>query len=230
MRARTFLYSSALLILLLTGCTVANPAKYYSRAEAKMPYDALIVPGMPYTDDGGVHIGLKARLVWAVHLYRKGVAKRLIMSGAAVYTPYSEARIMREYAVAMGVPREHIILDERAEHSTENMYFGYQMACAAGLKNVALASDEFQVKMLKPMRRRMKRELGVHIDFLPLVRDSVSDLFAATNPVFDPKVALVPDFVSIVERESFWRRFRGTLGRHIPWEDADQCSPAQAVR
>ncbi|MBK8226400.1 MAG: YdcF family protein [Flavobacteriales bacterium] len=230
MSSRTLLHSSALLILLLTGCTVANPARYYSRAEAKMPYDALIVPGMPYTDEGGVHIGLKARLVWAVHLYRKGFAKRLIMSGAAVYTPYSEARIMREYAVAMGVPREHIILDECAEHSTENMYYGYQMACAAGLRDVALASDEFQVKMLKPMRRRMKRELGVHIDLLPLVRDSVSDLFAATNPDFDPKVALVPDFVSIVERESFWRRFRGTLGRHIPWEDADQCTPAQAVR
>jgi len=230
MRVRTILHSSAVLVLLLTGCTIANPAKYYSRAEAKKPYDALIVPGMPYTDDGGVHIGLKARLVWAVHLYRTGFADRLIMSGAAVYTPYSEARIMREYAVAMGVPREHIILDERAEHSTENMYFGYQMACAAGLKNVALASDEFQVKMLKPMQRRMRRELGVHIDMLPLVRDSVSDLFAATNPVFDPKVALTPDFVSIVERESFWRRFRGTLGRHIPWEDADQCSPAQAGR
>lgn len=230
MSARTLLKITAVLVLLLTGCTVANPAKYYSRAETKKPYDALIVPGMPYTDDGGVHIGLKARLVWAVHLYRKGFTDRLIMSGSAVYTPYSEARIMREYAVAMGVPREHILLDERAEHSTENMYYGYQVACAAGLKNVALASDEFQVKMLKPMHRRMKRELGVHIELLPLVRDSVSELFAATNPVFDPKVALVTDFVSIVDRESFWRRWRGTLGRHIPWEDAEQCSPAQAVR
>ena len=45
MSARPFLHSTALLILLLTGCTVSNPAKYYSRAEAKKPYDALIVPG-----------------------------------------------------------------------------------------------------------------------------------------------------------------------------------------
>ena len=111
---------TAALLVLLSGCTISNPAKYYERAEAMKPYDAVIVPGMPYTDDGGVHIGLKARMVWAVHLYREGVAKRIIVSGSAVYSPYVEARIMREYAVAMGVPREHILLDEQAEPSTEN--------------------------------------------------------------------------------------------------------------
>ena len=137
---------------------------------------------------------------------------------------------MREYAAAMGVPREHILLDERAEHSTENLYYGYQVACAAGLKNVALASDEFQVKMLKPMQRRMKRDLDVSIDLIPLVRDSVSELFAATDPVIDPTVAIDPAFRSILERESFWRRWRGTLGRHIPWEDDEQCSPLRARR
>jgi hypothetical protein len=218
------------MLALLSGCTISNPAKYYARAEAKKPYDAVIVPGMPYTDEGGVHIGLKARMVWAVHLYRQGVTRRIIVSGAAVYSPYVEARIMREYAAAMGVPREHILLDERAEHSTENLYYGYQVACAAGLKNVALASDEFQVKMLKPMQRRMKRDLDVSIDLIPLVRDSVSELFAATDPVIDPTVAIDPAFRSILERESFWRRWRGTLGRHIPWEDDEQCSPLRARR
>lgn len=216
------------LLALLTGCTISNPARYYARAEERKPYDAVIVPGMPYTEEGGVHIGLKARMVWAVHLYRQGIAKRIIMSGSAVYSPYVEARIMREYAVAMGVPREHILLDERAEHSTENLYYGYQVACAAGMSHVALASDQFQTKMLKPMRRRMNRRLDVQIDLIPLVREQVSELFAATNPVIDPTVALNPAFVSIMERESFWRRWRGTLGRHIPWEDREQCSPAQA--
>ena len=219
---------TAALLVLLSGCAISNPAKYYERAEAMKPYDAVIVPGMPYTDDAGVHIGLKARMVWAVHLYRQGVAKRIIVSGSAVYSPYVEARIMREYAVAMGVPREHILLDERAEHSTENLYYGYQVACAAGMSHVALASDQFQTKMLKPMLRAMNRRLGVRIDLIPLVRQEVSELFAATNPVIDPTVALEPDFVSITERESFWRRWRGTLGRHIPWEDGDQCSPARA--
>ena len=36
------------------------------------------------------------------------------MSGAAVYSPWVESKVMREYAVALGVPREDVLIDDRA--------------------------------------------------------------------------------------------------------------------
>ena len=58
-----------------------------------------------------------ARVVWAVYLHRIGVTRRIIMSGSAVYSPWVEAKVMREYAVALGVPREDVLIEDRAEHS-----------------------------------------------------------------------------------------------------------------
>lgn len=202
----------------IQACTIRHPEKYFEKAYANKPYDAVIVPGTPYRTTGWDE-ATHARVVWAVYLHRIGVTRRIIMSGSAVYSPWVEAKVMREYAVALGVPRGDVLIEDRAEHSTENLFYGYRVAQHAGLTNVALASDGFQVKMLKSFNRRMKRRLGARIDLIPLVRDSVHHLFVLPSPVIDPSVAHVDTFVSIVDRQSWWYRLRGTLGKHVDWEE-----------
>lgn len=203
---------------MISACTIRHPEKYFAKAYAKRPYDAVIVPGTPYQVTGWDD-ATHARVIWAVYLYKIGVTRKIIMSGAAVYSPWVESKVMREYAVALGVPREDVLVEDRAEHSTENLYYGYKVAQRAGLTKVALASDEFQTKMLKSFNRRMKRRLDAHIDLIPLVRDSVDHLYAMPSPQIDPSVAHVDTFVSIMERQSFWYRFSGTLGKNIDWEE-----------
>lgn len=203
---------------LLAGCVIRHPERYLVKARAQAPFEAVIVPGMPY--DGGLPDPVRARLVWAVYLYRTGMTQRLIMSGAAVYTPWVEAEILREYAVAMGVPREDVLVDDRAEHSTENLFYGYKVARRAGLERVAVASDEFQTGMLKVFSRRMARKLKTpRIALIPLVRDSVSAEFLRPLPPIDASVAHVDSFVSIMDRQSFWKRARGALGKNINWRE-----------
>ncbi|MFZ1689138.1 MAG: YdcF family protein [Flavobacteriales bacterium] len=204
------------LLLLLAGCSINNPLKYYAAAQARKPYDAVIVPGVPYD---GVYWDpiMKGRVHWAVLLYKKGLTKNIIFSGAAVYTPYVEAEVMSLYAQQLGVPKEHCLLDPRAEHSTENLFYGWKVARDKGFTKVGLATDPFQAKMTRSFAKKMHRKLGADLDLIPIVSDTL-DMFSLITPTIDPTTARVDSFISIYDREGFWKRFRGTLGKNVDWK------------
>ncbi len=204
------------LALLLGGCTISNPLKYYSKAYKERPYDVVIVPGIPF-ENGTWGRTMQGRLLWAVYLYEQGVTKNIITSGSAVYSPYVEGEIMRKYVIAMGVPAENVFAEPRAEHSTENLFYGWKLARSLNFKQIGLATDRFQSKMLKKFNRKMHRRLGSTVDIIPMVEDTVGTL-DQTTPTIDPSSAFVKDFVPITERESRWKRFRGTLGYHLDWK------------
>lgn len=206
------------LVFLLSGCVITNPAKYYATAEAKKPYDAVIVPGVPFNGTAWDST-MKLRVHWAVHLYEQGITRNIIFSGGAVYTPYVEANIMSLYAQQLGVPAEHCHLDPLAEHSTENWFYGWRKGRELGFVRMALATDIFQSKMTKSFGRKMKRKLGAVIDIIPVMWDTRKGPLNLSDPTIDPSSALVTGtFVSILEREKFWKRFRGTLGKNVDWE------------
>ncbi|MCA9570468.1 MAG: hypothetical protein KC656_21645 [Myxococcales bacterium] len=53
--------------------------------------DAVIVPGCPNLTDGRASECQWRRAAWGAELYRTGVARNLIASGAAAHTPFVEA-------------------------------------------------------------------------------------------------------------------------------------------
>ena len=204
-------------MLALTGCTIANPLKYYTKALEKKPFDAIIVPGTPFVD-GKWDRTTQGRMLWAKHLYDSGVTKNIICSGSDVYSPYKEGEIMRLYAVEMGIPATNVFAETQAEHSTENLFYGYKLARAQGFEKVAFASDVFQSKLLKRFVRKMHRKLDADITVIPMLEDTIAGMDQST-PQIDPSSAYTSDFVSIVERESKWKRFMGTLGKNVEWEE-----------
>src|SRR4051812_44313645 len=87
------------------GCLLFKPSarKMTRRAlKAHSSYDVIIVPGIQFVEPSWDRT-LQLRLIWAKHLYDRGIAKNIITSGSSVYTPYVEAQVMAEYLVAMGV-------------------------------------------------------------------------------------------------------------------------------
>ena len=68
------------------------------------------------------------RVPKAVELYRAGLARKIVVSGAPVWdTPYgrlSEADAMAACAISLGVPEEDIIRDNLATTTVENMICG----------------------------------------------------------------------------------------------------------
>jgi uncharacterized SAM-binding protein YcdF (DUF218 family) len=174
-------------------------------------YDVIIVPGYPFEAPAWDRI-LQARILWAVHLYKIGATKNIMMSGAANYSPYVEAEIMALYAESLGVPKEHIILETKAEHSTENLWYGYQLAKELGYKNVALASDPFQTKLLMSYGHRRTPE----VNFLPVIFDTLKT-FPSDTPSIDYQKIRVDTFVHISKKYSKWKRIKGTLGYNIEY-------------
>lgn len=193
-----------------------RPARLYNNAvNEKRTFDALIVPGVPFESERWDTV-MKGRVLWSYILYRNGMVRNIIYSGSAVYTPYYESKIMGLYAQQLGIPKEHIFYDTAAEHSTENVFYSYEIARRQGFKSVALGTDPFQSSLLKKFTRK---RFGTVIYHLPFVIDSLK-IINHLNPTIDPSSAqYIGSFTPLPEREKSWKRFRGTMGKFIPWED-----------
>ena len=140
------------LLLSLCACTITNPQKYFDAAQVKKPYDAVIVPGVPFNGTSWDST-MKLRVHWAVHLYKEGIARNIIFSGGAVYTPYVEAEIMSLYAQELGVPKEHCFIDPLAEHSTENIFYGWKKGRELGFTPHSLGHRCFPEQDDKVLRQ-----------------------------------------------------------------------------
>jgi hypothetical protein len=199
--------------LLLTHCSFQRQArKLYTEAGREKPFDVVIVPGVPYEKERTTRV-MDMRIFWAKHLYDSGYTRNIIFSGSSVYSHFVEGKAMKMIADSLGIPPEHTFAETKAEHSTENIYYSWKLAKELGFQKIALATDPFQSAMLKSFIRKY----CPGVKSVPVVTDILS-LEGKTLPVVDTTSLYVADFVSIMERESFWKRFRGTMGKRIKEE------------
>jgi hypothetical protein len=209
-RLFTYLILVTVVSFVLSACTFSRYAKKrYEHVSRTRPYDAIIVPGLPYDKEKTSSV-MKMRMFWAKHLYDSGFAKNIIFSGGAVYTPFVESIAMKVMADSLGIPSNHTFSETKAEHSTENVYYSWKMAKRLGFKKIALATDPFQSSMLRGFVR--KHTPGVEI--IPIVYSKI-DLKDQELPIIDTTSSYREDFVSIKEREGFFERIRGTMGKRI---------------
>jgi uncharacterized SAM-binding protein YcdF (DUF218 family) len=185
--------------------------RMYKRWAANKSYDMIIVPGIPLEDSLVWSRIMRGRVYWAKFLYDKGIARNVMFSGSAVYTPYYEGKVMALYGEAIGIPKEHIYDELLAEHSTENLYYSYKKSKQLGFKTIALASDPYQSKQLRSFAHlRLSKKIGIIpfvVDTLLLIEPQMQ------NPVIDYKQAKFNgNFIPLPKRQSKWKRLKGTIG------------------
>jgi len=185
----------------------------------KYTYDVIIVPGVPYYPDS-VSMILQARIQWSVYLYKAGITRNIIYSGADVYTPYVEGKIMSMIAQQNGIPESAIYVDTLAEHGVENLYYGYKLAYQSGFKKIALATDPFQESLLELFIGTLERKFKIKggLELLTLEPDDMKDTYLNLSNIPD-SLAYASHHVSILNRKSSKERFRGSLGYNINWND-----------
>ncbi len=200
-------------ISILSSCSfTSRSTRHLLRDATETKYDIIVVPGVPL-ENGKWSRVMKARIYWAKYLFDKGIAKNIMFSGNAVYTPYIEAEVMALYAEAIGVPRKNIYTEKKAEHSTENIYYSYKKAKQLGFESIALASDPFQTKMLKKFSRT---NVSKDVKLIPIVYDTLKAMEPAMiDPIIDIRSTYVKNFISLPDRESFWKRLQGTMGTKV---------------
>jgi len=200
-------------ILGLNACSFsAKTTERYLQKARSTSYDMIAVPGVPFTETGWDST-MKARVYWSKYLFDKGIAKNVMYSGSSVYSPYYEGEIMAMYAIVIGIPKENVYTETKAEHSTENLYYVYLKATKLGFTHIALATDPFQAKQLKRFARvKINKNVGI----IPIVFDTLRAMQPyMIDPQIDHKQAYNSNFIPLRSRESFWKRFKGTMGKNI---------------
>lgn len=200
-------------LLLFSSCSFSPKTtnRYLQKAKSKN-YDIIVVPGVPFTEKGWDST-MKARVYWSKYLFEQGIAKNIIYSGSSVYSPYYEGEIMALYAIAIGIPEKNVFSEIKAEHSTENLYYSYYKSKKLGFSSVALATDPFQAKQL---RRYARVKVDESVGIIPIVFDTLKMMQPyMINPEINYRQAFNKYFVPITSRESFWKRFRGTMGKNV---------------
>ena len=193
-----------------------SPTRLLAEAISKEPYDAIIVPGYPYTGER-FNKRANARVLWSYYLVEQGVARHVIYTGSAVYTEYTEAKIMALYGECLGIPSNQILLEEQAEFSAENLYYSVRLAKQNGFKRIALATDERQTAKLIHFINKYRLE----VDLIPIVDQCIMEAQQYFGHV-DPGLAQVGDFVSIIERYSMLDRLRGNRGKRVDFATIQQ--------
>lgn len=191
----------------------ARQNKHYKSVEKIKPIDVIIVPGLPLYK-GQWDTLLKARIIWSDFLYKKGITNNILYSGNAVYTPWQEGPSMALYATQLGIKAEHILIDTLAEHSTENLFYGYQLAKQKGFKTIAVATDPFQCAMLQKFAKKNIKE---EIYFLPIIYDSIRNEMKIELAI-DTNSTKVLHFIPLEARQNYKERLNGTRGMHIKKE------------
>lgn len=198
-------------LLILIIISLSSCSKFaYKLATKYAPYDAIIVPGVPFYGEEWEDV-MKMRVYWSYLLYQRGVTRNIIYSGSAVYSPFYEAEIMKLYAIKLGIPEALIFTDTIAEHSTENIWYSYKLAEKNEFEKVALATDPIQNFMV----RKFKRDHNLNVRAIPVIFEEVDSFMTLKSPEIDPSSAFVKNFKSIVERESKCKQIKGTLGLNI---------------
>jgi len=73
-------------------------------------------------ESGKAGQGYEERVGYAVELYKKGYAPRMIFSSGYSYF-YNETLLMKALAIELGVPKSDIILEGKAKNTYENVVF-----------------------------------------------------------------------------------------------------------
>lgn len=74
-------------------------------------YDCILVLGCSVYANGKPSPALRERLDKAIEIYKEGKAKKILMSGDHSGQYYNEVKVMKNYAVANGVPSQDVFLD-----------------------------------------------------------------------------------------------------------------------
>jgi uncharacterized SAM-binding protein YcdF (DUF218 family) len=133
------------------------------------PYDAIVVLGgalqpPPHHPAAEIELNDAAdRVLHAARLWHRGVAPVIVASGGPAPRPdqdlrYPEAEAMREVLVALGVPRQAVVVEGRSANTRENVRF--TAALLGGARKVALVTSA--VHMPRALREARAARLDAH--------------------------------------------------------------------
>jgi len=107
--------------------------------------DAIIVFAGGVGESGKAGQGYEERVEYAVELYKKGFAKKIIFSSGYKYA-IKEAQIMKALAVSLGISGDSILLEEKAKNTYENVKYTAKMLDDYNWNSALLVTSPYHTK------------------------------------------------------------------------------------
>lgn len=152
MNKRIYIILIILAVLILIGSGIIFGINAYVKISSKDRimeidnvkednYDAILVLGAGLWDGKPSPI-LKDRLKVAIDLYKKGIAKKIIMSGDHRSDDYDEVNVMKEYAINEGVLSSDIFMDHLGISTYDSVYRAKEIFLAS---KIIIVTQEFHL-------------------------------------------------------------------------------------
>ncbi len=108
--------------------------------------DVAIVLGAG-TNKGKLSPVFRERINHSILLYNKGIVDKIILTGGfGKGQKQSDSRTAKNYAIENGVPKDHIIIEEKSKFTIENLKESKQIMDSIGVENALLISDPLHMK------------------------------------------------------------------------------------
>ncbi|MEK6959740.1 MAG: YdcF family protein [Nanoarchaeota archaeon] len=126
--------------------------------------DAIVILAHSVNPDGSLPQIPRYRVEKGVDLFKKGLAKKIIMSGSCgfmvSYTPTkTEAKAMKEYAVSLGVPEKNILTEEDSKDTIGNAYFTRKNLLEPNnWKNIIVVTSEYHIPRARYIFQKILRK------------------------------------------------------------------------
>lgn len=121
---------------------LAEPLKI---ADTPRKADAIVVFAGGVGESGKAGQGYEERLKYAVELYKKGYANRLIFSSGYTYA-IKEIDIMKALAISMGVAPDAVLLENQAGNTYENVKYTKMILDKEGWTSILLISSPYHMR------------------------------------------------------------------------------------
>lgn len=151
---------AAALVLLAMGAIARRLA--HTGNTCRTRFDAIIVLGYPATADGDPSARELSSVSEAVREYERGVAPRLIFTGAAVANQFVEAQVMAQAAEAQGIPAEAVLTETQARDTMENACFAVRLMKAHGWDSAEVIANPSHLRRAAMILSRMPIEWRMH--------------------------------------------------------------------
>ncbi|MFM9945350.1 MAG: YdcF family protein [Bacteroidia bacterium] len=188
---------------ILSKCLEKYETSYHPIAEGKVYDCAIVLGGASSYDSFSRLLQLSEsaeRLTEPVILYKKGIVKKLLISGgsASVFPPFiKDAIYVRRFWLDMGVPDKDIIIESESRNTIENAKFSKELLQKKAIgKNVLLITSALHM----PRSKYIFNKMGMLPDIYPVdfkVKRIVYDKYNLGN-YFLPKTSALEGWEALI--------------------------------
>lgn len=149
-KSKSSMIIKRLMIILILWLFIHFCFLMYFGLNDKINYsDAAVIYGHQVENDGSPSRRLKSRLDRAIELYNKGFYKYIIVSGRIDINRHDEAKVMAEYLVSNGIPKDVIVEDNTGFNSYLTALNVQKISRRYDIKSVLVISQYYHILRIK---------------------------------------------------------------------------------